>query len=446
VCPLDPMYSPPGVSTGYEPKPGASASLYGKPLRREKVSDDLIKVLPPFSYEMVQRKKFGQEFCSMIKLIGGVWMIKNRPRKNPAHNPHKGVNSAAGVPTCFISPKHDRNAKATQDVAAAGVAAYPPHETKYVVGRHPMPSPVVGTAGVRPYANLQRTQRPGQVPGHCPSHGYAPWLTPSAPGYVPGQRSTVPGYVPGLPPRQGQAPWRMFQDGPDQVSGSTSSSGRSDASQRQRPRTNYRRAPRVEVQHGSPLRHVRDVSDEDRQLDMREQLARQRDQRFQQLEQQMADQQAQIADLGTGKVGGDPDTCTSQGAEDWIVDAAIEASFSVPYLWWHEKEQRWEDDWETMLRARVYSYLIGLLPKDFWQDGVENDIRFVYGNILNLNRESSDEQVVTLHTKVLSFSKGGRSMKGWMDAFDTVGRVPCTACTCVARHCPHSHPVISKER
>ena len=54
------MFNTSGVSTGYEPNPGASAKLYGKLLRREKVPDDLIKVLPPFSYEIVQRKEFGK--------------------------------------------------------------------------------------------------------------------------------------------------------------------------------------------------------------------------------------------------------------------------------------------------------------------------------------------------------------------------------------------------
>ena len=64
-----------------------------------------------------------------------------------------------------------------------------------------------------------------------------------------------------------------------------------------------------------------------------------------------------------------------------------------------------------MLRARVYSYLITKLPAEMWKAGAENDIRFIYGNVINLNRESSDEQIVALQTRVLTFNKGFRPMK-----------------------------------
>ena len=71
----------------------------------------------------------------------------------------------------------------------------------------------------------------------------------------------------------------------------------------------------------------------------------------------------------------DTDVYTNQGAEDWIIDDSIEACFSQPQLWWHVRDNRWEDDWETMLRARVYSYLITKLPAEMWKDGAENDVR-----------------------------------------------------------------------
>jgi hypothetical protein len=78
------MLNASGVSIGYEPNPRASVSLHAKPQRREKVSDDLIKTLPAFSFILVERKRFETEFCRMIRLIGGIYMIKNKSRKNPA--------------------------------------------------------------------------------------------------------------------------------------------------------------------------------------------------------------------------------------------------------------------------------------------------------------------------------------------------------------------------
>ena len=140
------------------------------------------------------------------------------------------------------------------------------------------------------------------------------------------------------------------------------------------------------------------------------------------LEQRLLDMQRQItAGLNSRRPDGPPDTAdtlTSAGAEDWIVDASIEASFADTHLWWNVLERRWEDKWESMIRSRIYTYLTDTLPAEMYKGGADNDIKFIYKNVLNLNRESSDEQVVDLQKKVLHFSKGDKPMKNWLDEFD----------------------------
>ena len=111
------------------------------------------------------------------------------------------------------------------------------------------------------------------------------------------------------------------------------------------------------------------------------------------------------------------DSFTHLGAEDWIVDAKIEAAFTDTHLWWHVAAGRWEDEWETMLRARVYAYLKTKVPADMYKDGEENDIRFIYAHVVNLNMDGSDEQIVDMQKKVLTFNKNSRPMKIWLDEY-----------------------------
>ena len=77
-----------GIPSGYEPNLGRSASRYAgtpRPPRREKVGDDLIKVLPDFGYDVVRRKTFELALIRMIRSINGGWMLMNvlRPTANP---------------------------------------------------------------------------------------------------------------------------------------------------------------------------------------------------------------------------------------------------------------------------------------------------------------------------------------------------------------------------
>ena len=193
------MFRSPRISTGYEPKPRNYPSPHSAPQRREKVHDDLIKVLPDFSYEMVSRKKFERALGRMLRGIGGAFMVKNISRPNPDHSVHMAASSTVGAGPRFFSPKLDRAELATQSgvsLARARVASYPSHQTKYAGGGLPMPSPVGDMYEATPHTyGHQQIQAPGHEPGHhSKSRGYTPRLTPSqAPGHAPGH---VPSYDP----------------------------------------------------------------------------------------------------------------------------------------------------------------------------------------------------------------------------------------------------------
>ena len=88
VRPLDSMFTTPGFSIGYEPNPQVSAPPHSVSQRREKVTDDLIKVLPAFSYGLFDRKKFETSLTRMIRTVRGAYLVKNKLRANPAHSAH----------------------------------------------------------------------------------------------------------------------------------------------------------------------------------------------------------------------------------------------------------------------------------------------------------------------------------------------------------------------
>ena len=136
-----------------------------------------------------------------------------------------------------------------------------------------------------------------------------------------------------------------------------------------------------------------------------EQLQQQHSLQLQQLQQQLSTLSARPPASTSN------DSFTHLGAEDWIIDAKIEAAFTDTHLWWHVAAGRWEDEWETMLRARVYAYLKTKVPADMYKDGEENDIRFIYAHVVNLNMDGSDEQIVDMQKKVLTFNKKSRPMK-----------------------------------
>jgi hypothetical protein len=145
VPPLDSMFHSPSIPTGYEPKPRSLLLHHSASPRREKVSDDLLKTLPGFSYSLVERRNFEKAFGSMLRSIGGVFLLKNVRRLNPDLVAHTSASPSVKIAPRFFSPKLDRAALAAQNgpsVFYAEAAPYLSPEAKYGGGGLLMPSPV----------------------------------------------------------------------------------------------------------------------------------------------------------------------------------------------------------------------------------------------------------------------------------------------------------------
>ena len=205
------MFHSPSIPTGYEPKPRSLLLHHSASPRREKVSDDLLKTLPGFSYSLVERRNFEKAFGSMLRSIGGVFLLKNVRRPNPDLVVHTSAPPSVKTAPRFFSPKLDRAALAAQNgpsVFYAEAAPYLSPEAKYGGGGLLMPSPVGDLYGAMPYTfNRQRTNVSDQVSTHslqAPVH--VAGRLPKAPVQVAGQPRHIPGYVPGKFKGRGYVP------------------------------------------------------------------------------------------------------------------------------------------------------------------------------------------------------------------------------------------------
>jgi hypothetical protein len=188
------MYLTPGHPIGYEPKPGGFSARNERSPLHEKISDAQIKVLPKWSYDIVQRKAFQRSFTRLLKTIDCSWLVKNRLKANPACSTRPEAPSALG----FLSPRQDKLAASLlADVPPGGpdpafsYAAASPPEAKIQWGGDALLSPTGGGARSHtrtPHARYVPGQRPGSV-----RHEHSSWQISS-------------GHGPGLPQRAGQAP------------------------------------------------------------------------------------------------------------------------------------------------------------------------------------------------------------------------------------------------
>ena len=182
---------------------------------------------------------------------------------------------------------------------------------------------------------------------------------------------------------------------------------------REREGEAQRRAERAEQQ-------VTDLSSRFETMFRELQSQRAHDHEQSQLEQQALREELSLAHNHTRAVAvaaSKSDLYISNGAESWIIESNILSNFAAPHLWWCVVENRWEYAWESMLRTRVWAYLIKKLPRELWKSLNEGDVRGLYIHMLNLNSADSNSQILELQDKVLKFAKNGRPMRVWLDEF-----------------------------
>ena len=121
--------------------------------------------------------------------------------------------------------------------------------------------------------------------------------------------------------------------------------------------------------------------------------------------------------------------------DDWLVAQRLHADFSERYRYWRKDLQRWETAEETMMRSRVFQYLLKKLPNEITARVAENDVLHIYRNIVTVNSKTINEQEIRLRQAVHASTKAGRPMMVWLDElYDQVEQLeklncPVTAAT-----------------
>ena len=134
------------------------------------------------------------------------------------------------------------------------------------------------------------------------------------------------------------------------------------------------------------------------------------------LENQNTEMQELRAQLAAQKVKGSSYAEGADGAEAWIADAILEADLAETHFWWHTIKQRWENEHESLLRSRIFSYITSLVPIEMYDQLADGDVRGIYINIIEMGTKEAAEQIVSLEAEIARLSKSGRPMAAWLNA------------------------------
>ena len=187
-----------------------------------------------------------------------------------------------------------------------------------------------------------------------------------------------------------------------------------------------------------------------RELDLRRRSARYTDSRLDRLE---AMHQAQLAAMNAQlqmmqdhlaasqhkQPSGPASASTpSDDAEKlFIVQRRLIADFGDTSYWWSERLQRKENAHETMLRARIYSYLVKILPGELYRRVPENDVLGIYHNIVRVNCPTHSQQETDLRGRISRSNKGNRPMTQWLDELydliEQLEKIDCRVQTATVR-------------
>ena len=408
----------PASLLGYEPNPRAvSEGKYhlGSQQMSVKIQipDSMIKVLPDWGYDAATREAFLTAFARMLRSINAVWLMHNE-RKEIVVTPVSAsplVRPMLGGGHNIFSPSRDRQTAAQArygdgHVIGFGVATHPYESTRQAG---------VATGGQPPTGSLRAmhahrfAQQPAASPAPTgdaasPSQATAPWrpLAPSAyprqpTAYAVGDDRSESAQA-GLDlsrfpasdtqrwqvPEVGSSPAPSTLDG-QEAAGARESNG-SSVTPTQDPSVPYESKAQGSSSFQHPAMpgdnpssmdyHQRELEFMERRLEM-EREARKHEMdslktMLQALTMQLnATQQAN--QIAFAKVHATT-TYTHKGAEEWIVQERLRADFTEKFRYWHVEFNRWESPNETVLRARVYGYLVKKVPNELHRRVPENDV------------------------------------------------------------------------
>ena len=77
------------------------------------------------------------------------------------------------------------------------------------------------------------------------------------------------------------------------------------------------------------------------------------------------------------------------GVESWVAVAILEKDLAETHWWWSPRESRWETQYETRLRSRIYTHMCQKVPKEIFRTLVDDDVRGLYINVMTVGMQES---------------------------------------------------------
>ena len=464
---------------GYEPKSKDTGTDMSQQVSYSKIPDSMIKVLPEWGYDAVTRDDFTTKFARMLKSIGAVYLVRNKRIEcstgehiQPSSQEAKNTDGQG----LFFSPSKDKQTAAQarygdDQEPGHGTATYPHASAKQAgvaTGVKPPTEdldfynerrlPQQSAATVRPAAGATSLRR--NATPRPPTPARTAVNIPARTAVNISARTAAPQREHAGAPRshlrcsnRGANGSSAFADRPSFHQDLSSDS--SEAEGKHESQTGYgqhaqmpsrQRSHRQQAQttpswmdggrSSQPYRHagvhrttpaVPVMPAEERHrlefMKLRRELERKDEQRaielssmahtLQTIQAQLQEsQQLQRVMLTKSQAGS---IYTHTGAEEWIVEERLKTDFDETFRYWHVQSQRWENGAETILRSRVYGYLVKKLPDEMTRRVPENDVLSIYHNIVRVNNRSAEAQVVTITTRVTSSKKSGRPMTSWLN-------------------------------
>ena len=111
---------------------------------------------------------------------------------------------------------------------------------------------------------------------------------------------------------------------------------------------------------------------------------------------------------------------TSQVEEPWVTKSILEKDIEITHLWWDTKSSKWEDDWQSRLRARIFSAITASLPSELYQHLPDGDVKGAYSNLISMGQKQSATQIVSLINTLNLTSKDGKPMATWLNEIEDI--------------------------
>ncbi len=346
--------------------------------RPQKVTKDLLSTLKTkFGYDTATRNQFIGEFQQLIKSIDGTWLLYNQMRKNDDyHEPPE--TEALRRSTTFCSPSLQRNPLAA--------SASPPSHSLFSGDSDSQDN---DDPLRQSYDHRTEDSATPFTPLASRNAREAPSLSRNAREStpMPNTARAMHSAARRANPSYGSASFRTEPTRP--------------------PDANYSR-PRPNTPQTDTDRHVLLLE--------------------QALIQEAKNRRAQAAQIEALRAKLEEKPALSfgdDGAEPWVADSHIERHFAKPYRWWAVKEGRWENPYESRIRATVYNHVMSLTTKEIHANIEHGDIRAIYARCLNLGKEGADRQAFDLRKKLFACRKrqangSSRKVLPWITEMYTI--------------------------